>query len=114
MRQATAAGKDLLFFAEGTFAREAGLLPFRPGALVTAAEAAMPVVPIALRGTRTVLRGDEWFPRRGGIVVRFGAAIHPEDDAWQRALRLSRSARAFILAHCGEPDTGGAPPDAAA
>jgi len=42
----------LMFFAEGTFTRYPGLLPFHMGAFVTAAENELSVVPITIRGTR--------------------------------------------------------------
>jgi 1-acyl-sn-glycerol-3-phosphate acyltransferase len=56
--QVTAAlrgGASLLFFPEGTFDRSPGLLPFRLGAFKAAVEACLPVVPIAIRGTRDIL-----------------------------------------------------------
>ncbi|MBE9519770.1 MAG: AMP-binding protein, partial [Proteobacteria bacterium] len=45
-------GHSLFFFAEGTFMRMPGLLPFRMGAFETATRTGLPVVPIAIRGTR--------------------------------------------------------------
>ncbi|HEX7113334.1 MAG TPA: AMP-binding protein, partial [Mizugakiibacter sp.] len=65
VRAAAAGRRDFLFFPEGTFLRMPGLLPFHMGAFVAAAEAGLPLVPIALRGTRMLMRGDDWFPRRG-------------------------------------------------
>ena len=57
-------GRLFVFFPEGTFTRRAGLLGFYMGAFKVAAEADLPVVPGTLRGVRTLLRGDQWFPRR--------------------------------------------------
>jgi 1-acyl-sn-glycerol-3-phosphate acyltransferase len=104
--QARCAGRDFLFFPEGTFQRMPGLLHFHLGAFTAAAEAGMPVVPIALRGTRSVLRGDDWFPRHGPLALTMGAAIPPDRgaDVWAETLRLSAAARTFLLAQCGEPD----------
>ena len=53
---AVRAGRSALLFPEGTFGREPGLQRFRTGAFLAAARAGAPVVPIALRGTRSVLR----------------------------------------------------------
>jgi 1-acyl-sn-glycerol-3-phosphate acyltransferase len=100
------AGGALVFFPEGTFLRMPGLLPFRLGAFTTAVESQLPVVPIALRGTRSVLRGDQWFPRRGAIFVAVQPALKPDGHDWQAALRLREATRAAILRHCGEPDLG--------
>ena len=63
------AGRLFVFFPEGTFTRRAGLLGFYMGAFKVAAEANLPVVPGVLRGVRTLLRGDQWFPRRTPISV---------------------------------------------
>jgi 1-acyl-sn-glycerol-3-phosphate acyltransferase len=109
LAQATRAGRALLFFPEGTFTRIPGLLPFRLGAFTAAAEAGVPVVPVAIRGTRDMLRGDTWFPRRGSIHVSVGEAIDPRaapagSNRWQTALWLRDTARTWILHHTREPD----------
>ena len=97
-------GRSLVFFPEGTFTRMPGLLPFHMGAFLAAVEAGIPVVPIAIRGTRSILRADSWFPRRGTISVTIGAPIAPDGSDWAAAIRLRDAARAEILKHCGEPD----------
>ena len=97
-------GHRLVFFPEGMFTRSPGLLPFHLGAFVTAAEAGVPVVPVALRGTRSILRDGQWFPRRGTITVTVGPALPPENTDWAAAVRLRDAARVEILRHCGEPD----------
>lgn len=61
-------GDPLLLFPEGTLTRIPGLLPFHMGAFVTAVEAEIPVVPIVIEGTRSVLRSGTWLPRRGASL----------------------------------------------
>jgi len=104
-----AQGKSLAFFPEGTFTRIPGLLPFRLGAFAAAATARVPVVPVAIRGSRGVLRDGHWFPRRGALLVTIGEPIPvPEDaqDSFAAAVEMRDAARAEILRHCGEPDAG--------
>src|ERR1700755_2606820 len=48
-------GNSIVFFPEGTFTREPGLLKFHAGAFITAARAGCPVVPAIVRGTRRAL-----------------------------------------------------------
>lgn len=108
--QAVDAGDSLAFFPEGTFRPAAGLDVFRMGAFVTAVRTGAPVVPVALRGTRLLLRGSEWLPRPGRVTVAVGSPITPEADDWAEAVRLRDSARAFIREHCGEPDLAFASP----
>jgi acyl carrier protein len=99
-------GASLIVFPEGTLTRNPGLMPFRSGAFQVAAQAGIPVVPVALRGVRSVLRDGTWYPRRAPIAVSVGAPIHPEGDDWNAAVRLRERVRAEILKYCGEPDLG--------
>ena len=69
-----------------------------------AAQAGVPVVPVALRGVRSVLRDGTWYARRGAIAVTVCAPIVPDGDDWAATLRLRDRARVEILKYCGEPD----------
>jgi 1-acyl-sn-glycerol-3-phosphate acyltransferase len=100
------AGHSLIVFPEGTFRRMPGLLPFKMGAFVIAARTRMPVVPVAVRGARSILRAGQWLFRRGTISVTVGEPIEPEGSDWNAAIRLRDRARAALLAMCGEPDLG--------
>ena len=107
-------GRSLFFFAEGTFTGTPGLLPFHMGAFLAAAESDLPVVPVAIRGTRNILPGNTCLPRRGVITVHIGQPINPSlinqdraPDLWSKALVLRGLARDHILRHCGEPDLAG-------
>ena len=104
-------GRSLLFFAEGTLTRMPGLLPFRLGAFETAVAGNLPVVPIAIRGTRSILRSGSWFPRRGTVSVTIGPALlstevlaAADNNRWKATLMLRDRVRTWILRHCGEPD----------
>jgi len=104
LAQAAKGGVSLIVFPEGTLMRHSGLLPFRAGAFQVAAQAAIPVVPVSLRGVRSVLRDETWYPRRAPIAATFGAPIDPDGEDWNGILRLRDRTRAEILKHCGEPD----------
>ena len=92
--------------------RMPGLLPFKMGAFEIAARTGLPLVPIAVRGTRSILRSDSWFPRHGTITVTFGkpivsaAAPAFDHDIWSTALHLRDKTREWLLNNCGEPDLG--------
>ena len=106
MTAAVRAGRAVMVFPEGTFTRMPGLRPFRLGAFVAAAAARAPTVPIAIRGTRSVLRDGQWFPQRGTVQVEVGPAIAApgSTDPWQDGLALRDAARRYIAARCGEPE----------
>jgi 1-acyl-sn-glycerol-3-phosphate acyltransferase len=98
------AGRLLVMFPEGTFTRQPGLLQFFTGAFKIASEAGIPVYPGVLRGTRSILRGDQWFPRWGRIDVEILDPILPHGSDFESILRLRDAARQAVLARCGEPD----------
>jgi 1-acyl-sn-glycerol-3-phosphate acyltransferase len=97
-------GESLLIFPEGTFHRYPGLLPFRMGAFAVAVDAGVPVVPVVIQGTRSILRGDERFVRRGSVTVQVAPPIRAEGDGWHAGVRLRDAVRAAILERYGEPD----------
>ncbi len=101
---AARAGERIVGFPEGTLSRMPGLREFRLGAFLAAAQAGVPVIPIAIRGTRSILRGEQWFPRHGRVFVHIGKPIAPDGDDFDAAVRLRDKARSAVLAACGEPD----------
>ena len=111
MTAAVRAGEALVVFAEGTFTRAPGLLPFHLGGFLAAATAGVPTVPMAIRGTRSALRDGEWFPRRLRVAVEVGSPILAPSklQPFAAALRVRDSTRTFIAAHCGEPDARSEP-----
>jgi len=107
LAELAAHGRSLAFFPEGTFTRASGLLSFHLGAFVVASRAGVPVVPVAIRGSRSLLPAGRWFPRPGALEVTIGTPISPPKDApdpFAAAVSLRALARAEILRHCGEPE----------
>jgi len=96
-------GERLAIFPEGTFTRQTGLRPFLMGAFVIAADAGIPVVPVAISGAREILRDKTWLPARGEVHIRIGAPIVPQGTGWQAAVKLRDDARAAMLALGSEP-----------
>jgi 1-acyl-sn-glycerol-3-phosphate acyltransferase len=97
-------GERIVSMPEGTLTRMPGLLSFRMGAFLVAAEAGVPVMPVTISGTRSVLRGDQWFPRRSHIRVHIGTPLIATGSGFEAALLLRDAARTKILSQCGEPD----------
>jgi 1-acyl-sn-glycerol-3-phosphate acyltransferase len=103
-RESVKAGRSVLFFPEGTFTRIPGLRRFHMGAFAAAAEAGVPLVPVSINGTRSILRDKSKFPRRGEIQITVGPPITAVGTDWAAAVRLRDTARAALLEHLGEPD----------
>lgn len=103
IESALKAGDSVLIFPEGTFGYSFGLRPFRLGAFKIATDTQLPVVPVALKGTRIILRDDEMLMRPGKIVVTICDPIEPAGSEWQDVTQLRHAARAEIAKYCGEP-----------
>jgi 1-acyl-sn-glycerol-3-phosphate acyltransferase len=102
VRRAVEEGRSVLLFPEATFTAEDGLRPFRMGAFKIAAEAGVPVVPLALRGTRRVLRDLGW-PRPGPIHLWIGEPHRAPGRDWRAMVELRDRTAEAIAARCGEP-----------
>jgi 1-acyl-sn-glycerol-3-phosphate acyltransferase len=104
LRQASSGGA-LAFFPEGTFGREAGLMRFRSGAFVIAARSRMPIVPVAIRGTRAALPAGTLLPWPGRIEIELApvqpAPLSTTEEHVDQALI---AARAAILRRIPDPD----------
>jgi 1-acyl-sn-glycerol-3-phosphate acyltransferase len=99
------AGESLFIFPEGTFVRAAGVMPFRLGAFQVAVEKGVPVVPIALRGTRTVWPDETWQLRPAPMAVCVGEPLTPgpDESGWAAMVGLRTTSRGWIARESGEP-----------
>jgi 1-acyl-sn-glycerol-3-phosphate acyltransferase len=102
--RAAAAGESLAFFPEGTFIREPGLGRFRPGAFAAAIKGGLPVVPLAIIGSRDILPGGTMLPKRGPLQVSILDPILPADASFASSAALADAARHRLLGAIGEPD----------
>ena len=109
-------GRSLAVFPEGTFVAEHGLLPLHLGAFMAAARAAVPVLPVVIRGHRELLPAGRWWPRHAALAVEVHAAIAPPADAadlFAAAARLRESVRQVLAAAVEDPARAPGPAEAA-
>ncbi|MEO8964339.1 MAG: AMP-binding protein [Gammaproteobacteria bacterium] len=92
----------VLVFPEGTFSYAPGLRPFKLSIFKIAAELNVPICPIAISGTRYLLRGNELILKPHPIKTHVGKLIYPSGSEWKDITELKNKVRADILAHCGE------------
>lgn len=102
--RAATSGESLAFFPEGTFLVEPGLGKFRAGAFAAAIRAGSPVVPLAISGSRKIMRGGTFLPVRGHINVEMLNPISPSDPAFKNSKLLAERSRQAILKVLPEPD----------
>ena len=104
MRDGAARGDLIHVFPEGTITPQTGVRPFRLGAFRLAAECRVPIVPIAIDGSRAALRDGEWWPTPGAIVVTVLEAIPtPPDDSPAQISAAREYARTLLARTVGEP-----------
>ena len=102
--KAAVGGESLAFFPEGTFLVEPGVGRFRPGAFVAAIKGGMPVVPIAIGGSRHMLPAKAMLPRPGPLTIDILPPIVPGDQEFETSRGLAEAARQRILEVLDEPD----------
>jgi 1-acyl-sn-glycerol-3-phosphate acyltransferase len=108
MVEAVAGGHSLLVFPEGTFSARPGLRPFLLGGFLAAARARVPVVPVTIRGSRTLLPDGTWRLRRSPIEIEIGASIMPpaeNAELFAAAVKLRDAARTQIARALGPPSS---------
>lgn len=94
-------GESIGMFPEGTFRPDPGLLPFRPGAFITAMRANRPVLPISIAGSRDALPAETWQLLPGTIRITF----HPDEWAQGRG----KQAREALAQRCRDAVLRGLP-----
>jgi 1-acyl-sn-glycerol-3-phosphate acyltransferase len=80
-------GVPVVFFPEGTRSRDGRLKAFKGGAFATAAQAGVPVVPVAITGTAEGMPAGTLWIRRAQIVVRILDAIRGDAPAMRAEAR---------------------------
>jgi len=100
--QKARAQESLAFFPEGTFTAEPGLRRFHNGAFAAAARGQVPVVPVVIRGSRSMLPASRAIPRPGRLEVIVRPALQPSAAA--TVTDLLDEARRSILTDLDEPD----------
>ena len=77
----TDSGWSILYFPEGKRSDDGTLGPFKPGIGMLAARLGVPVVPVHLKGTDSVVAKGGSRPQRGSIEVRFGKPMLIDEGA---------------------------------
>ena len=95
-------GASVIIFPEGTFTYAEGLRPFKPGAFKVAADTGIGICPIAIQGTRKILRDEEYLFNPGRVKMILSAPMYAEGKDWSAISRLRMQAHKKIAQDCGE------------
>jgi 1-acyl-sn-glycerol-3-phosphate acyltransferase len=80
-------GRSLVLFPEGTRSPDGRLQLLRPGAAILGAHLGVPLVPVAISGTREIFASGTRYPRRARVTIRIGRPLSlatPEDRSGVR------------------------------
>lgn len=105
LREVLASGRSLVLFPEGTFTRATGLLPFKLGAFQLAGESGVPLVPVALVGTRRLLRDGTWIPRPVPVEIEFAKPLRVS-PSFVDVVRVRGQVAEILARLSGEPRLG--------
>ena len=93
-------GMSVVFFPEGTRSRSGELKNFKKGAFRLAQELELPILPVAIHGTKDVLPSDTVDLSPGTVTLEFcepiPAMLESEEPDNQKVTTLSRKAREAI------------------
>jgi 1-acyl-sn-glycerol-3-phosphate acyltransferase len=102
--KAAASGESLAIFPEGTFIATPGLGRFRPGAFSAALKGELPIVPVAIRGSRKMMPAKTIWPRPASLQIDIRLPIEVSNSAFESSSELAEIARQRILEVLDEPD----------
>ncbi len=107
------AGSNILIFPEGTRSKDGRILPFKKGSFVLAVEAGVPIIPMAIEGTRKVLPTGSVRLWRHPIRVKVGQPISTAGRKGpEREVLMNEVRDVIIQLHRDIGGEGGAPQEA--
>ncbi|MCP4606151.1 MAG: 1-acyl-sn-glycerol-3-phosphate acyltransferase [Proteobacteria bacterium] len=96
-REMLVRGDSLTVLPEGSRTLDGSLGPFLPGAFRLAIKAQVPIVPIAIRGGRSISRRGDWRIRPGREEVLLAAPVSTEGLKGPDTNRLAEQCRQIII-----------------
>lgn len=98
----------VVMFPEGTRSSTGELLPFKKGAFVLALELGVPVIPIGISGSRSLMPKGSFLVRPGTMHVHIGRAIEVDGlTVADRDELMDRAREKVLLLRAAAPDRSG-------
>lgn len=102
--KAITTGGQVLLFAEGTRTRDGKLLPFKRGAFSLAAKSGVPILPVTINGSFSILPKGSFDIRPSVIDVVIGDPISTQGiDSREKEVALMNTVRGIIEKNYKEP-----------
>jgi 1-acyl-sn-glycerol-3-phosphate acyltransferase len=92
-------GTSVLIFPEGTRSPDGILQPFKKGVFLIALKSQAPILPVAIRGTRDIMRKNDWRTYPGRVEIRIFPPIETAGFSTDKEAELSEQVRNTLLTH---------------
>ena len=92
-------GTSILIFPEGTRSPDGNLQPFKKGVFLIALKSQAPILPVAIRGTRDIMRKNDWRTYPGKVEIRIFPPIETAGFSTAKEAELSEQVRNTLLQH---------------
>ena len=90
-------GTSVFLYPEGTRSDDGSVLPFKKGPFALALKSRVPVVPITIEGSGSVMPKNSWNIKPGPVYVKIGKPIDTTDFAEDDREGLARAVRDVII-----------------
>jgi 1-acyl-sn-glycerol-3-phosphate acyltransferase len=92
-------GTSVLIFPEGTRSPDGNLQPFKKGVFIIALKSQAPILPVAIRGTRGIMRKGDWRTYPGQVEIIISPPIETTGFSTEKEAELSERVRHTLLHH---------------
>jgi len=104
-------GTSVFLYPEGTRSDDGRVLPFKKGPFALALKSRVPVVPITIEGSGTVMPKNSWNIKPGPVYVKIGKPIDTTGFAEDDREGLAKAVRDVIIAQSLELGGKGGDPE---
>ncbi len=89
-------GVSVIIFPEGTRSNDGGILPFKQGGFIVAVESGVPIVPVIIRGTHSIMPKNRISITSGSVVLEIKKPIETSNYTRKTRDALMEKVRAVI------------------
>jgi 1-acyl-sn-glycerol-3-phosphate acyltransferase len=90
-------GTSVLIFPEGTRSPDGNLQPFKKGVFLIALKSQAPILPVTIRGTRSIMRKNDWRTYPGNVRIIISPPIETAGFSTAKEAELSEQVRNTLL-----------------